>query len=277
MDKNKKKRIIILLIIFCLFSGGVCAAFLGYKVYQHEKNQSATITELNNRVSSLSAKMSILENTVEGEHIEWDDEGFNYLAIGNSITIHGLATYWWDDDRGMASSSDNKDYVHLVEQYLERVNGSVTMHATNFSAWETQGADRAEFLELLDPYLSDELDLITIQLGENASNLDSWEKDFEELICYVSSIASQATIIVVGDFWSNGSRDELKKCAAENTGVIYVSLDGIRDNSEYYAGRGTIVEDSEGNDHIIEHNGVANHPGDKGMAAIAERIIAVLQ
>lgn len=56
-------------------------------------------------------------------------------------------------------------------------------------------------------------------------------------------------------------------------GVKYVSLDGVKDNSLYYVGIGTEVEDSEGNKHSIEHDGVAIHPGDTGIEAIAERII----
>lgn len=39
---------------------------------------------------------------------------------------------------------------------------------------------------------------------------------------------------------------------------------------------GTLVEDSEGNMKEINHEGVAIHPGDKGMRAIADRIIEVI-
>ncbi|MBE5837171.1 hypothetical protein [Butyrivibrio sp.] len=65
--------------------------------------------------------------------------------------------------------------------------------------------------------------------------------------------------------------------AVEENDVEYVSLDGITDNEEYYCGLNTIVYDESGEEHIVEHNGVANHPGDKGMQAIADRIILVLK
>ena len=172
----------------------------------------------------------------------------------------------------MASSEDSKDYVHLVESYLKTNSKDVTMNAVNLASWETNGNDRAEFLQLADPYLYEGLDLITIQLGENASNLDTWESDFEQLISYIKKKCPKAQIIVVGDFWSNGNRDRDKEAAANAKGVTYVSLDGIKDNKDYYAGLGTTVEGKKGDMHTIEHDGVANHPGDKGMAAIAERI-----
>ena len=273
MNKSKKTKIIIWAVILCLFTGMACAGFVGYKFYKHEKSQQATISELNSRVSKLSAEMKILKNTVEGKSIQWGESGTNYLAIGNSITLHGLATYWWDDDRGMAASADEKDYVHLVGQYLEQSSDSVTIHSINLSSWEVNGSDRAEFLELLNPYLSPSINVITIQLGENASNLDTWESDYEELINYVKQGAPNAKIYVIGDFWSNGNRDAEKEQAAIVCGVTYVSLDGIKDNKEYYSSIGTEVEDSDGKLHAIDHQGVASHPGDKGMEAIANRVI----
>lgn len=69
----------------------------------------------------------------------------------------------------------------------------------------------------------------------------------------------------------------MKISAADTAGVEVVSLDGITDNKKYYCGLGTTVYDSEGNEHIVEHSGVANHPGDNGMQAIAERIIGALK
>ena len=67
-----------------------------------------------------------------------------------------------------------------------------------------------------------------------------------------------------------------KKTAVENTNVEFVSLDGITDNKAYYSGLGTTVYDEDGNVHVVEHDGVAKHPGDKGMQAIADAIITVL-
>ena len=257
------------------------------KIYNHEKWQSSKIKELDTTIQEQREKIqeqdlsiqelnkciSLINEKLSTENINWNGEGYNYLAIGNSITLHGYADYWWDDDRGMAASTDDKDYVHLVKSYLESNGKNVVMYAKNLSVWETNGKDRAEFLEELDPYLYEGLDLITIQLGENASDLDTWEADFEELIQYIKGKCSGAQIIVVGDFWSNGNRDSDKEIAAKSQCVKYVSLDGIKDNQEYYAGLGTSVEDNVGDVHTIEHSGVADHPGDKGMAAIADRII----
>ena len=228
------------------------------------------IQSLTNEIENLKSR---LEST---EIVSWEESEYNYLAIGNSITIHDIDSYWWDE-RGMASSCAEKDYVHRVKSYLEyNYNEKVNMYAMNFATWETLWTDRAETLALLDSYLDPNIDLVTVQLGENTQNLETFESDYEELLSYIRQKAPNAEIIVVGDFWAYENRDELKKQAATECGIKYVSLDGIKNNSIYYAGIGTEVEDSEGNKHSIEHSGVANHPGDLGMEEIAKRIIKAI-
>ena len=208
------------------------------------------------------------------EDVEWLDDGYNYLAIGNSITSHGLASYWWNEDIGMAATSADKDYIHIISSTLPQP--SKTM-AYNFSVWEVQSHDRAETLSLLDGYLSDKLGLVTIQLSENASDLTTFEKDYVELIEYVKKGAQNAQIIVIDDFWDSGEKSKLKQLAAEKENVDFVSLEDIKGDKAYQAGLGTVVLDKEGNEHTIEHEGVAKHPGDKGMEYIAEAVEKVIE
>ena len=47
----------------------------------------------------------------------------------------------------------------------------------------------------------------------------------------------------------------------------------MTDNKKYYCGLGAEVYDTNGDVHIVEHNGVSTHPGDNGMQAIADEII----
>ena len=67
----------------------------------------------------------------------------------------------------------------------------------------------------------------------------------------------------------------MKRRASEKMMVEYVSLEGVKGNPEYYCGMGTVVYDEEGNEHLVTHDGVAVHPGDRGMQAIADRVIAL--
>jgi len=158
---------------------------------------------------------------------------YSYLAIGNSITRHGLASYWWDDDRGMAASSDEKDYVHTLSRYLKRIHPRLKTTVTNLHYWETDGENRSKYIGALDPYLSSSVDLVTIQLGENAQDLTSWYDDWLDLIAYVKAGCPNAEIVIVGDFWVLKDRDELKKAAAEYSNVKYASLEDIKGKPEY--------------------------------------------
>ncbi len=198
--------------------------------------------------------------------------GYNYLAIGNSITKHPIVDYWWNEC-GMAATSADKDYYHIVLKHLKEEKDDVSSNVYNFSIWETLFTDRAETIEVLDYYLDESLDLITIQLGENAQNLDTFESDFEYLINHIKEKSPAAEVIVIGDFWENGNRDEMKREAAEKCSVKYISLNEIKDKKDYMCGIGTVVFDEAGEAHTVEHSGVASHPNDEAMKYIAERII----
>lgn len=274
MNKESKKNVkkwLIVIICIAITLVITCGGFLAYKFYKHEKNQAKDIADLKGQVSLLNAKLAERKTS-----IIWNNEDYNYLAIGNSLTRHGACSYWWHSSNGMAASDLEHDYFHIVLRHLEHKYGKVHGEALGLSTWEVQSHDRDETFFMFDPYLNEELDLVTIQLGENAGNLDTFESDFESLINYIKSKCPKARIIVIGDFWTNANRDEMKIQAADRTNVEYVSLEGIKDNPDYYAGMGTIVYDDDGNPHQIDHEGVAGHPGDQGMEAIANRVITAI-
>lgn len=172
----------------------------------------------------------------------------------------------------MAASSPEKDYFHLVKTWLDKNYDTVNALAYNFSVWEILHTDRAETLDVLDAYLSSNLNLITIQLGENVSNLDTFESDFEYLLNYVKEKAPDAQILVLGEIMDKSIKDEIKERATEKCGLDFISFDKMQENAAYQCGKGTTVYDKDGNAHIVEHDGVALHPNDKAMKYIADRI-----
>ena len=268
--KNKNIKWYICIVIFIIVS--LCG-LIGYIFICHEKNQNQSINQLKEEISILKVE---IEQSKKTEKIEWSDTDYNYLAIGNSITLHGLADYWWNEV-GMAASTEDRDYVHLVVAGLETKMGNVCEHAFNFYLWESQATDRAETFEILNPYLDERLDLVTIQLSENIYDISTFEVDYEELIKHIQKMAPNAKILVIDDFWDFGDKSALKEEVANNTGAQFVSLAEIKGKSEYQCGIGTTVYDANGNEHTVEHNGVADHPGDKGMEYIANAVLDELQ
>lgn len=245
---------------------------LSIVVFSHEKAQELTISELRNQVAVLKQEINSKNNT---SLVEYSDFTYNYLAIGNSITLHDECAYWWNED-GMAASSASNDYFHLVTDYLKENYGDVRSYAYNFSVWEEQATDRAETLKLLDVYLDLRIDLITIQLSENASDINAFEEDYVELIKYIQDKCPNAQIIIIDDFWDNSYKSTIKEKVALDFRISFVSLSDIKGDSYYQCGLGSVVFDDEGNPHTVEHEGVAVHPNDLGMKYIASAVIKAI-
>lgn len=232
---------------------------------EHEKFQDEKIADLQIQVARYEA-----EYNASGPDVpEFAEDSYNYLAIGNSITKHSICEYWWNES-GMASSREQNDYVHVM---AARLGTDVEMYAFNFYIWEIQSADRAETLTVLEPYLSQKLNLVTVQLGENVTERDTLEQDYEELIQFIQDRCPNAQIMLIGGFWEDTETDSMKNAAASRCNIDFVDLSPAWNNAEYMAGLGATVYDADGKEHIVEHEGVAAHPGDEGMKFIAECIL----
>ena len=230
------------------------------------------VAELEKRLSALERRVAVLERNSGAAKKKslWGDDTFNYLAIGNSLTKHGVCKYWWNPV-GMAASDADHDYFHLVRRGLEKRFGEVRAHAVNFSAWEITAHDRDQTLAKLDGLLDERLSLVTIQLGENVKDFGTLPEDYVSLIEYVKKkTRGKAQIIVVGDFWRNES---VRAEAAEKCGADYASLKEAFGDPRYRSRIGAVVFDPQGKKHVVRHAGVAKHPGDEGMAFIAEKIL----
>lgn len=248
--------------------GLLAVSFFSYKWIQHEKWQNQQIKLLNEALAR-----SQTQNQVEPE-VNYSPTAYNYLALGNSITLHGKCDYWWNRV-GMAASSTEKDYFHIVRKHIEDQHDEVVAFAYNYSTWEVNAHDRAETFEIIDPLLDSSLDLVTIQLSENAADLSTFQSDYIELIEHIKTKCPKAEIMLIDDFWNN-KKSSIKKKVADKTNVRFISLKEIRGKKEYECGLGTVVYGDDDSKHIVEHDGVATHPGDKGMQYIADAVIKEL-
>lgn len=194
------------------------------------------------------------------------------MAIGNSITQHNETEFWWSTC-GMAASTTDNDYYHIVLRGLSNIKGIINSTIVPYSAWELMSDDRSETYYLIDDYLVSEVDLITIQLGENAKYVNTFEMDLEALIHHIQEKCPNAQIMIIGDFWSFVDRDEMKNRVSIKMEVDYIDLSEIKENPEFMAGLGYTVCGADGSSHSVEHEGVAKHPNDKGMNYIATKIL----
>lgn len=203
------------------------------------------------------------------------DQTYDYFAIGNSITLHPRRDFW-PDAMGMGATSVSKDYFHIVERGLTRTHANVNAAAMNYSIWEILPENRTSTLSLLDPYLSNQLDLITIMLGENVIlNRGEFATDYQELIAYIKAKAPNALVVLVGTFWQDDEIETIKMQTAAANGCLYVSLAALQNNTKYQFGNASAA-DANGVLHYSDNPGTSIHPNNAAMTYIGNQILAVL-
>ena len=219
---------------------------------------------------------SAVNSTAQGEVANTKNDGvYNILAIGNSITMHPVCSYWWGS-WGMAASSQDKDYIHQVKAGLEQTYETVNLDIISVQSWETSSA-RSKQLHKFDDKLANNYDLVIIQLGENVSNLTTFKKDFNKLVSYIKERQADAKIVIVGDYWYKSGRETSKISVATNQGCQYVDLSSIRGKKAYRASKGAKVLGDDGKLHTITNAAVISHPNDLGMEYIATKILEAIK
>ena len=260
----KKIAIILLFIIILILiiSQGII------KLRNCEKEQNRIIWELYGRADYLEEKLA-QTSEYYNYTTEYSDNSYNYLAIGNSLTI---VKSWGN---GACSTQPYNDYFNLVSKYLTEKYNKVVAYSINFASWE-RSPDRDKTLNILDVYLSDKLNLITIQLGENVSqNSKNYKEDLEKLVDYVHKKAPRAEILIIGDFW-NFHRNDIRKDVAKNKKCIFVDISPTIGNKKYQSEIGKICYLKNGQTIEVTKQ-MATHPGDQGMQYIANAIIKNLK
>lgn len=200
------------------------------------------------------------------------------LVLGNSITFHP-PSQGWTGNWGMAASAKEKDFAHRLLAHIEKAaHGKPELRAYNIADFERQHAswdftaalkDTASGEPIADDYAPD---LIILAIGENVPALetpearDGYEKAFASLLKRLDH-SGHPTFIVRSCFWGNPAKDDIMRKVCGEAGGHFVDLKGLDADPLNYARA----------ERDFEHPGVAGHPGDRGMAAIADAIWSVIQ
>lgn len=196
------------------------------------------------------------------------------LFLGNSITHHGpKEEIGWTGNWGMAASSEDKDYVHLVAAALARHTGvRPEIRVRNIADFErnyaTYDVDRQ-----MEEFFAFDPDLVILAVGENVPALASEEaKDkFRAGVINIlrCALAKRHPLVVVrSSFWADAAKDEALRQASREADALFVDVGSL----------GREPANAARAERAFTHDGVAVHPGDRGMKAIADAILqAVLQ
>ncbi|MCB1241971.1 MAG: SGNH/GDSL hydrolase family protein [Verrucomicrobiales bacterium] len=194
------------------------------------------------------------------------------LFLGNSITKHGpKADIDWTGNWGMAASEGSKDYVSLVTKALTDTSGSAPEILVKNIADFERAAAGYDFTGKLKEVIDFQADLIILAIGENVPGPQTAE-DKAQFQASVTKLLTtlkgdrHPVILVRSCFWANPFKDEALQAACTTVGGIFVDISALGKDEQNYAR----------SERPFKHAGVANHPGDHGMAAIAESIVKAL-
>ena len=271
--------------------GGVLSANTDYKMaweitmFDYIENSLAFKSEiepLKNDIVELKNKPFILTSqngtpfklTVGNDGtITAKSQMFGKIAhLGNSICKHPITTFWWGF-WGMAATVRENDYVHRFLAKYQTINASATTEALNIATWENNHTtyDKTQIDSTIDGS-----DLIVVRVGENVTYSASFKDEFRNLINYIIAKEPQATILIGGTFWYSSEKDADMKAVADELGITFVSMQGL-DTPSNRATLSTQVYGDDNQWHTISDGGsiaqgVADHPNDLGMEAIAQRL-----
>lgn len=195
------------------------------------------------------------------------------LFLGNSITRHGpKPEIGWTSDWGMAASARDKDFVHLVTSSISRTAGTAPrVMVRTIAAFERRHATY-DLDEELSEAFEFRADLIIVAIGENVPRLDSkkskaqFAESFGKLLRRLKA-DNHPTIVVRSCFWANPTKDEILRQGCLEAGGIFVDIGKLGKDESNYAR----------SERKFPHKGVAAHPGDKGMQAIADAVLAAIK
>lgn len=196
---------------------------------------------------------------------------YKVLIYGNSILLHRpLPTIGWTNCWGMAASSREKDFAHLLLKDMAAKKGSKPDYRMRGLYWFETDFANFKIKEELGMDIAYKPDYVVIAIGENVKNLKSeaeqklYRQRLVELAEAFKANGNAPRIVFRSPFWENPLKARLTREAAEQTGSLYVDAGYIgKDKSNLAIG-------------LFAHTGVANHPGDKGMRALADLILPVL-
>ena len=195
------------------------------------------------------------------------------LFLGNSITRHPpKPDIGWTGDWGMAASVAEKDYVHVMASALAARTGTAPeMLVENISDFERM-PDKFDFKARLEKPLAFKAEIIVVAIGENVPTprndaaKKAFHEHFHELLTTLKDKDGPA-IFVRSCFWPDPAKDEILKQVSLEIGATFVDISALGKDPSNRASA----------EREIAHKGVAAHPGDKGMKAIAEALVKAIE
>jgi len=192
------------------------------------------------------------------------------LFLGNSITTHGAlpGSGWSGEGWGMAASAKDKDYVHLLlKRFTEAAGGKAPeVMIENIAGFEV-AYDTYDVFAGLKTCAEFKADIVILAIGENVPALSSEQaqmqyRDGLKRLFALLQKDNSPSVFARSSFFSENTKDDILRQVCTEVGGTYVDISDLCKDESNYAR----------SEHTFENTAVGIHPGDRGMASIAEAI-----
>jgi len=189
---------------------------------------------------------------------------YHILVLGNSITYSPAnPSIGWNGNWGMAASTADNDFVHLLAKRLKTVNADNEVSSKNIAEFENN-FDTYNFDANLKILRDAKPALIVLRIGENVtrnSEAALFEQKYQELLNYFKANNPSVKILAVGSVWPDRDMPtNVMKKYSDFVPLVFMQAD----QSNYAFGQ-------------FANPAVESHPSDKGMAVISNTIFTAVQ
>lgn len=271
-----KKSNVVYLVLLCL--GFVL--FPGCRIQKEKEKAQTDVSEESESLDTQTEPETEPDSEIDEEVLDTtviESEPYHYVAFGNSVTYGEITENIWWGDWGMAASSKEKDYVHLISSELEQtLYRPVVTEVYNLKSWEL-AKNRTSMLEEFEETLDETTDLVTIQSGENITQYqETLEIDYFDLLSFIRRKAPNAQILMLGELlWPSEKIEAAKQTACQACEITFIDMTQFLNDYDafYKSSLGAEIVGADGEIHVISDEEVAAHPNDEGMACIARLVL----
>lgn len=216
----------------------------------------------------------ILQVSAAGEAVFTPVVPSKALFIGNSLLV-GFGQF------GMCASNAQSDYYYHVTQAITALNASFTAAKAGGTAIEAATDDDTldTAYNNIASKVTNDLDLIIVQLSDNTNSTEkiAYLKSggAKRLLSKLRTAAPHARVVWAAAWYTSTERLDAIQAACAATGCEFIPFNDLN-TAENRGAIGNTITYPDGNTSTVEASGVASHPGDAGMLAIAQRILKKL-
>ncbi len=147
------------------------------------------------------------------------------------------------------------DYVHLLMNEIAIKDNDAAYCVCQVTEWERNYKKGSEYYDLYAYARKFHADIIVVRFVENCHSnefdVEIFKKEYAEFVDYLNG-TGRAKIVLTSGFWKHSGDMAICEVAKERGySFVYLGDLGERDDMKAIG--------------LFVHNGVANHPGDKGM------------